>query len=95
LDYFNAFRIYFIERLNQLYARYSLDELTENKINDNRAVEASLDKISQADLEEPWIPDSAVGRAESLQSNAELNSIDRKTRRNDTLFIGKFLSSKA
>jgi len=72
-----------------------LDELTENKINDNRAVEAPLEKISQPDLEEPWIPDSVVGRAESLQSNAALNSIDRKNRRNNTLFIGKFLSSKA
>jgi hypothetical protein len=75
------------ESLNQLYARYSLDELTENKINDNRAVEGSLNKISQADLEEPWIQDSVVGRAESLQSNAALNSMDRKNRRNNTLFI--------
>jgi len=38
-------------------------------------------------LGEPWIVDSAVERAERLQSNAELNSIEQKKRRNDTLFI--------
>jgi hypothetical protein len=34
---------------------------------------------------------SPIERIERLQSNAELNSIERKTRRNDTLFIGRFL----
>jgi len=58
---------------------------------DDGELYASINKISPHTvehlLEEPWIVNSAVERAERLQSNAELNSIQRKNRRNDTLFI--------
>jgi hypothetical protein len=40
--------------------------------------------------EESWIVDSAVERIERLQSTAELNSLQKQKRRNDTLFIGMF-----
>jgi len=72
-----------------------LNEQDENKFYDDSELYASIDKIAQNTnepfLEEPWIVQSALERVERLQSNAELNSIERKKRRNDTLFIGKFL----
>jgi hypothetical protein len=48
---------------------------------------ASVDNKNDHIPEESWIVESAVERIERLQSNAELNSIGRKKRRNDTLFI--------
>jgi len=38
-------------------------------------------------IEEPWIIDTATERAKRLQSNAALNSMESRKRRNHTLFI--------
>ena len=69
----------------------------ENKLVDGSERGESFDKISETYneniLEEPWLGGSVNGRAERLQSNAALNSRDRKQRRNDTLFFGKFSST--
>jgi hypothetical protein len=69
----------------------NLNEQDENKFYDDGELYASIDKIAQNTnepfLEEPWIVPRAHERVERLQSNAELNSIERKKRRNDTLFI--------
>jgi len=43
--------------------------------------------LNQHLLEEPWIVNTAVERAERFQSTAEINSAQRQKRRNDTLFI--------
>ena len=40
--------------------------------------------------EELWSVDSASARVARLQSNPEVNAMDRKKRRNDTLFLGEF-----
>jgi len=48
---------------------------------------ASIDNNNQHFLEDPWVVNSGIERAEYLQSNPELNSMERKKRRNDTLFI--------
>jgi len=69
----------------------SLNEQDENKFNDDSELYASIDKISQHNnehfLKEPWVVNIAHERAERLQLTPELNSIERKIRRNDTLFI--------
>ncbi|CAF3665709.1 unnamed protein product [Rotaria sp. Silwood1] len=79
------------ENRKRLNEQYQLDEPIENKINDDREIQISIDKHSQINnqqfIEEPWFRDHANARAEHLQSNAALNSIERKKRRNDTLFI--------
>jgi len=72
-------------------SRTTGNEYDENKYNDDSELYASLKKNSQDTnehfLDESWIVNNADIRAERLQSNAELNSIERKSRRNDTLFI--------
>lgn len=74
-----------------LSERYPSDVLMENKLVDGSERGESFDKISETYneniLEEPWLGGSVNGRAERLQSNAALNSRDRKQRRNDTLFF--------
>ncbi|CAF3633594.1 unnamed protein product [Adineta steineri] len=79
------------KNLEQLKERYLSDELMENKINDDKEeTKESIDKVSEVHhenlFEEPWVPDSIIGRAERLQSNAGLRST-KKGQRNDTLFI--------
>jgi hypothetical protein len=68
-----------------------LNEQNEDNFNDDSQPYVSINKISQQTnehfREEPWVVNIADERAERLQSNAELNSKERKTRRNDTLFI--------
>jgi len=61
------------------------EQYLSNEPNDDTEIHASIDKISQ--YNNKHFLDEPVERAERLQSNAELNSIERKTRRNDTLFI--------
>lgn len=39
------------------------------------------------DGDEPWFVDGVTGRAERLQSNPALTAIERKSRRNDALFL--------
>jgi len=76
--------------LGRLDEQYLLNELIKNKLNDESDIPASIDKFQPNNEhfpEEPWIADGTTGRAERLQSNAALNSIERKKRRNDTLFI--------
>jgi len=54
-----------------------------------------VDEIQMKDEhlpDDPWIDSSAVERIERLQSSAELNSLQRQNRLNDTLFIGMFRS---
>jgi len=66
------------------------DEPNEDKWHDDIETYGSMDKIphhNQHLLDESWNVNSPIERAERLQSNAELNSIERKKRRNDTLFI--------
>ena len=53
-----------------------------------------VENLQQQSDEESWIDDSAVERFERLQSNAELNSLQRQKRRNDTLFIGEYSLTK-
>lgn len=68
-----------------------LKQSDENKLNDDSEIQASIDEISQYNNEQPsektWSVDTAVQRAERLLSSGELNSNERKSRRNDTLFI--------
>jgi len=67
------------------------DRTFETKFNDNSEIEASIDKLSQYNDKhlngEPWVAEHFTGRAERLQSNAALNNVERKKRRNDTLFL--------
>jgi hypothetical protein len=62
-----------------------------DELNDDSEIPASIDKISQYNneylLEKPWNVNNPIERFERLQSNAELNSVERKKRRNDTLFV--------
>ncbi|CAF2738337.1 unnamed protein product [Rotaria sp. Silwood2] len=78
------------ESFKQLGQENQVDEPIENKVSDD-SEQLSVNKHSQINdqrfPEEPWFVDHANARAEYLQSNAALNSIERKKRRNDTLFI--------
>ncbi|CAF3980902.1 unnamed protein product [Rotaria sp. Silwood2] len=80
------------ESFKQLGQENQVDEPIENKVSDD-SEQLSVNKHSQINdqrfPEEPWFVDHANARAEYLQSNAALNSIERKKRRNDTLFIGR------
>ncbi len=68
----------------------------ENQVeisNDERGAE--IDTVSLS-LENPgnsaaWNPDSADSILARLQSNDALNDSEQRKRRNDTLFLGKFL----
>jgi len=77
--------------LKYLEKQYQSNEPIENQLKNDKATQMDIDKSSIYDrehfLEEPWIEDKTIQRAERLQSNAALNSAERKTRRNDTLFI--------
>jgi hypothetical protein len=77
--------------LKPLSEQYSLDEPIENKVNDDSEIQIPVDKTSQVNRQDfpgdPWIADRATSRTERLQSNAASDSIERKKRRNDTLFI--------
>jgi len=68
-----------------------LKQLDENKFPDDSEILSSIDEIPQYNNEhsneKSWNVDSAVQRAERLLSSEELNSNERKLRRNDTLFI--------
>jgi len=59
--------------------RIMYNELLSESLDEPREIEASID--------DPGIVHTAIERVERLQSNAELNSSDRKKRRNDTLFV--------
>jgi hypothetical protein len=56
---------------------------------------AAANRLSQVNEKhaagEPWFSDSATGRVGRLQSNAAVDSSERRKRRNDTLFLGKSL----
>lgn len=71
--------------------------MTKSKLKDDSEIQPSINENSQIDnqpvVEEPWPTDQSYSRVERLQSSEELNSVERKRRRNDTLFIGKFLSN--
>jgi len=77
--------------LKYLEKQYQSNEPIENQLKNDKATQMDIDKSSiynrEHFLEEPWIEDKTIQRAERLQSNAALNSAERKTRRNDTLFI--------
>ncbi|CAF0982854.1 unnamed protein product [Rotaria sordida] len=79
------------ESLKQINEQYSLDGPIENKVNDDSEIQVFMNKHAQVNdqhfPEEPWSIDRANARVEYLQTNAVLNSIERKKRRNDTLFI--------
>ncbi|UJR21675.1 hypothetical protein I4U23_024752 [Adineta vaga] len=79
------------ESVKQLSERYPSDVLMESKATDEIQRDNSFSKISETFhenvLEEPWLGGSVNGRAERLQTNAALNSGDRRQRRNDTLFF--------
>jgi hypothetical protein len=64
---------------------------TLKESDDDSEEEASIDEISQNNnenvLEGSWDVDGAFARVARLQSNPELNSIEIKRRRNDTLFV--------
>jgi len=80
----------------KLFFNVFIDRLKQSdEQNDDSEIPASIDKISQYNneylLEKPWNVNNPIERFERLQSNAELNSVERKKRRNDTLFVGKFL----
>jgi hypothetical protein len=77
--------------LKYLEKQYQSNEPIEKKLKNDEATDMDIDKSSQYNreqfLEEPWIADNTFQRAERLQSNPALNSLERKPRRNDTLFI--------
>jgi hypothetical protein len=79
------------ENPKPLNEQYPLNEPIDNEVDDDSEKQAFVDKTfplnHQPFLEEPWVTDHATVRAERLQSNDVLNSIERKKQRNDTLFI--------
>ena len=86
------FLINSIETLKQFYEPYSLND---NQMNNENDIEAFMDENSEVNQqykpEERWPIDRDNARFERLQSNAALNSVDRKRRHNDTLFVSKLL----
>lgn len=74
----------------------SLDRETRkpnNRIlNENRndaAVNNPAERNEKAPTDETWPVDSAVNRAERLESVTPLDTIKRSQRRNDVMFLGK------
>jgi hypothetical protein len=84
-------RIPIYDLLPESLQKYDEENLSNQaKLHDNSEIEASIDQSSQHSnrhLEEPWVAEGITGRAERLQSNAALDNLERKKRRNDTLFI--------
>ncbi|CAF2055456.1 unnamed protein product [Rotaria magnacalcarata] len=70
---------------------FPFEEPIKSKVNDDSEIQATVNEKPQFNnqqlLEEPWMADSAHARVERLQSNPALSAIERKQRRNDTLFI--------
>jgi len=60
----------------------------------NNDINAALNELSQLngnqDVSEPWIVDNAVGQTARLQANGISENIEKKQRRNDVLFLGKY-----
>jgi hypothetical protein len=73
------------ESLRQLDEQNSLNQPIKTKSSDVNEIEGSIDNKHLSD--EPWIVDGITGRAERLQSNPAVASVDRRKRRNDTLFL--------
>jgi len=79
------------ESLRRLDEQYTLHKPIHHKLNDDSEIPTHVDKLFQynhADYhEEPLFGDRGLERAERLQSNAALNSIEAKKRGNTTLFV--------
>jgi len=71
--------------------RTIFNEILSERVKESHDIQGSFDEIPRPDdehlFDEPWATNSADERAERLQSNSELNSLERKNRRNDTLFF--------
>lgn len=71
--------------------RTTFNQLLSEKLKESHDVQRSFDEVPRPhdeDLaDDPWVMNSADERAERLQLNSELNSLERKNRRNDTLFF--------
>jgi hypothetical protein len=85
-------RTHIDDLLPESLQKYDEENLSNQaKLNDNSETEASIDELSLHNnrhlSEDPWVVEGITGRAERLQSNAALDNIERKKRRNDTLFI--------
>jgi hypothetical protein len=80
----------FLESLKKFDEPSSLDESIGTQLNANGDIETHIEKLSQLNdnhlIGDPWTSGVVVGRAERLQSD----SVDKRKRRNDTLFLGKF-----
>jgi hypothetical protein len=68
---------------------FDWEELVDKRTEEIRTVfdEHLSENLQQQSDAEPWVVESAVERFERLQATAELNSLQRQKRRNDTLFI--------
>lgn len=80
-----------LRRLSERYRWHESIDKTLNNDDDDDERQKSIKRISQFDednfLEEPWVIDHVNERAERLQSNGAINSIEGRKRRNDALFI--------
>ena len=67
------------------------DASIRSQVKDDSEIQPSINENfetnNQPPVEESWPTNQFYSRVERLQSTAELNSIERKRRRNDTLFI--------
>ncbi len=65
-----------------------------SKTNLDEDADDVIDTFSQLNgknaIDGSWLKDTATGRIERLQSNEVSDDIERKKRRNDALFLGKF-----
>jgi hypothetical protein len=73
------------EKTEQLRAVFN-ERLSEN-LQQQPYEQSEIQTNDERSSEESWFVDSAVERVERLQSTAELNSLQKQKRRNDTLFI--------
>jgi hypothetical protein len=75
------------ESLKKFDEPSSLDESIGTQLNANGDIETHIEKLSQLNdnhlIGDPWTSGVVVGRAERLQSD----SVDKRKRRNDTLFL--------
>ncbi len=90
--------IYFIADRRELehLTSSNLDKRKSNKNSiNNDDTDEEIDRLAQLDVDpaskELWTANNAVVQAERLQANGFETDIEQKQRRNDVLFLGKFL----
>ena len=68
---------------------------TYNKNNDDDDAAAAIDRLSQLNThqndEQTWVADAGSARTARLQASDVVDDVEYSKRRNDALFLGKFL----